>query len=51
MTAEEAAEAAARIRPAVAIPMHYGTIVGSASDAARFRELAGVPVEILEREG
>ncbi|HEY8476606.1 MAG TPA: MBL fold metallo-hydrolase, partial [Chloroflexota bacterium] len=28
MTAEEAAEAAARIRPQVAVPMHYGSIVG-----------------------
>lgn len=51
MTAEEAAEAAKRIGPSVAVPMHYGTIVGSSSDAARFRDLAGVRVEILEREG
>ena len=39
MTAEEAAEAARRIRPALAVPMHYGAIVGSASDAERFRRL------------
>lgn len=39
MTAEEAAEAVRRIRPALAIPMHYGAIVGSASDAERFRKL------------
>ena len=51
MTAEEAAEAARRIRPAAAVPMHYGSIVGSSSDAARFMELAEVRVEILEREG
>jgi len=50
MSADEAAEAAKRIKPAVAIPMHYGTIVGSRSDAMRFKELAGVPVEILEKE-
>jgi L-ascorbate metabolism protein UlaG (beta-lactamase superfamily) len=50
MTAEEAAEAARRIKPSVAVPMHYGTIVGSSSDAARFRDLAGVRVEILPRE-
>lgn len=50
MTAEEAAKAAARIKPAAAVPMHYGTIVGSASDAARFRDLADVPVEILACE-
>ena len=39
MTAEEAAEAVRRIKPSVAIPMHYGAIVGSASDAERFRKL------------
>jgi len=49
MNADEAAEAVKRIRPAAAIPMHYGTIVGSRSDAVRFKQLAGVPVEILER--
>lgn len=36
MTAEEAADAAAVIRPKVAIPMHYGTIVGNESDADGF---------------
>ncbi|MCX6339160.1 MAG: MBL fold metallo-hydrolase [Candidatus Aureabacteria bacterium] len=49
MNANEAAEAAKRIKPAVAIPMHYGTIVGSRSDAVRFKQFAGVPVEILEK--
>ena len=38
MTAEEAVEAAKRIGPKVAIPMHYGAIVGSAADAERFRD-------------
>lgn len=47
MTAEEAAEAAQAIGPRVAIPMHYGAIVGSTADAERFKKLAGVPVEIL----
>lgn len=43
MTAQEAVEAARRIRPKVAIPMHYDTIVGSTADADHFqRELAGV---------
>ncbi|MCX6357605.1 MAG: MBL fold metallo-hydrolase [Candidatus Aureabacteria bacterium] len=50
MSADEAAEAAGRIRPGLAIPMHYGTIVGSRSDAARFKECCPVPVEILEKE-
>ncbi len=50
MTAGEAAEAAKAIKPSLAIPMHYGTIVGSRNDALRFKELAIVPVEILDRE-
>jgi L-ascorbate metabolism protein UlaG (beta-lactamase superfamily) len=40
MTAEEAAEAAKALRPKLAIPMHYGTIVGSEADAKRFEQLA-----------
>jgi L-ascorbate metabolism protein UlaG (beta-lactamase superfamily) len=36
MTAEEAVEAVKIIKPKVVIPMHYGTIVGSADDAKRF---------------
>ena len=32
MTAQEAAQAANRIRPSVAVPTHYGCIVGSAGD-------------------
>lgn len=47
MTAEEAAEAAEIIKPKLAIPMHYGAIVGSDADAQRFEELAKVPVEVL----
>jgi L-ascorbate metabolism protein UlaG (beta-lactamase superfamily) len=39
MTAEEAAEAAAAINPQVAVPMHYGAIVGSEEDAKRFKSL------------
>jgi L-ascorbate metabolism protein UlaG (beta-lactamase superfamily) len=49
MTAEEAAEAANTIHPEIAIPMHFGSIVGSASDAETFKRLADVPVEILTR--
>lgn len=49
MTAEEAAEAVAAIRPKRAIPMHYGTIVGSLADAQRFAQLANGRVEILSR--
>jgi L-ascorbate metabolism protein UlaG (beta-lactamase superfamily) len=48
MTAVEAAEAARRIDPGLAIPMHWGTIIGSREDAERFEELAGVEVRIPE---
>ncbi len=50
MTAEEAADAVNIFEPKLAIPMHYGSIVGDRSDAERFKELAKVPVEILEKE-
>jgi L-ascorbate metabolism protein UlaG (beta-lactamase superfamily) len=50
MTAEEAAEAAAAIELAVAIPMHVGEGIGSLADAQRFADLASVPVVVLPRE-
>jgi L-ascorbate metabolism protein UlaG (beta-lactamase superfamily) len=50
MTAEEAAEAAADINPKLAIPMHYGAIVGGRSDAETFKGLAECEVKILEKE-
>jgi L-ascorbate metabolism protein UlaG (beta-lactamase superfamily) len=53
MTAEEAAHAVnEKIKPKkLAIPMHYGAIVGSEKDAARFRDLVKVcPVQILDRD-
>lgn len=49
MNAKEAAQAANRINPKLAIPMHFGSIVGSSKDAEEFRSLCQVPVEILER--
>lgn len=51
MTATEAAEAANTLKPALAIPMHYGDsdVVGTRSDAEEFKRLAKVPVEILEK--
>lgn len=39
MTAEEAAEAAATIHPKIAVPMHYGAIVGGEQDAKKFKSL------------
>lgn len=50
MTAEEAAEATKRIRPKIAIPMHYGSIVGDERDAERFKKLAACEVRILSKE-
>ena len=49
MTAEEAAKAAEVIKPKIAVPMHYGKIVGSRADAEKFRDLleGKVRVEIL----
>lgn len=46
MTAAQAAAVANRLRPEAAIPVHYGSIVGSADDARRFAELCRVPVFI-----
>ncbi len=50
MTSQEAAEATKMIGPKLAIPMHYGAIVGSESDAEKFRQMASCQVRILEPE-
>ncbi len=49
MTAEEAAEAARRIQPGVAVPMHWGEHIGTRDDAETFAERAPVEVRIMER--
>jgi L-ascorbate metabolism protein UlaG (beta-lactamase superfamily) len=49
MTAGEAAEAARRIQPRVAVPMHWGEHIGTFEDAATFAERAPVEVRIMER--
>ncbi|MBX5469819.1 MAG: MBL fold metallo-hydrolase [Thermoleophilaceae bacterium] len=49
MTAGEAAEAARRIQPRVAVPMHWGEHIGSRADAEAFAERAPVEVRIMER--
>jgi L-ascorbate metabolism protein UlaG (beta-lactamase superfamily) len=49
MTAQEAAEAARRIQPRVAVPMHWGENVGTEADARAFADKAPVPVRILEK--
>ncbi len=50
MSAEEAAYAANKIKPDVAIPMHWGNLIGSHEDAEKFKKLAKCDVVILERE-
>lgn len=52
MTADEAVKAALDIKPKIAIPMHYNTIVGSEKDAQRFAEgLKGkIEVKTLKQE-
>lgn len=52
MNAEEAAEVATMIKPNVAVPMHYGDVIGSDDDAREFAELCeenGIKVEILKK--
>jgi L-ascorbate metabolism protein UlaG (beta-lactamase superfamily) len=51
MTAVEAAEAARRIEPNVAVPMHWGTLLGSRADAEEFARAAPVEVRIPEMAG
>jgi L-ascorbate metabolism protein UlaG (beta-lactamase superfamily) len=51
MTASEAAEAARRIQPEVAIPMHWGEHIGTREDAEAFAERAPGKVRLLERVG
>jgi L-ascorbate metabolism protein UlaG (beta-lactamase superfamily) len=49
MTAEEAAEAARRIQPRVAVPMNWGAHIGTERDARTFAQKAPVEVRILEK--
>ncbi len=49
MNYKEAAEAVNTFKPKIAIPMHYGKIVGSVEDAEKFKELVSESkVVILE---
>ncbi len=50
MTPEEAAQAAKMVEPKLAIPMHYGVIVGTEKDAQKFKQLTTVEVQILKAE-
>ena len=47
MTAEEAVKAALEIKPKIAVPMHYGSIVGSDTDAKKFADGLKGKVEVV----
>lgn len=47
MNADEAIQAALAIQPKLAIPMHYGAIVGDQSDASRFKDKLAGKVDVL----
>ena len=47
MTAEEAVQAAVDINPKIAVPMHYGSIVGDKNDAERFAEGLKGKIEVV----
>ena len=53
MNSQEAAQAVALIKPSLALPMHWGSIVGNVRDAETFKKLCvgqGIKSEILGRE-
>jgi len=53
MNFEEASKAASIIKPTIAIPMHYGSIIGTAKDAENFVKLCeaeGINAKILEKK-
>ena len=47
MDAQEAATATEWIKPGVAVPYHWGDIVGSDDDAERFAQAASCEVRVL----
>ena len=49
MTPGEAAEAARRIQPVLAVPMHWGEHIGTRADAEAFADRAPVEVRILDK--
>lgn len=50
MDAREAASAANSINPKLAIPMHFGSVVGSLKDAQDFQKFCKVESKILQQE-
>lgn len=49
MDAKKAAELVNIIKPEVAIPTHYGSVVGKPSDAAHFTDLVKEPVKVVTK--
>ena len=47
MNPDEAVQAALAIKPKLAIPMHYGAIVGDQSDATHFRDKLAGKIDVL----
>lgn len=47
MTADQAVDAALAVDPKIVIPMHYGTVVGSAEDADKFKEALKDKMEVV----
>ena len=52
MDADEAVRAALTIKPQIAVPMHYGSFIGTPEDAEKFRKMleGKIEVVILPRE-
>ena len=50
MDAKEAADFVNTMKPKIAIPYHYGDIIGTEQDALKFKKLSQIPVEIPKKE-
>lgn len=48
MNAKEASVIVNKIMPEIAVPIHYGEVIGSSQDAEDFKKLCDCKVEILE---
>ena len=49
MTASEAAGLVNKIHPEIAVPIHYGTIVGRAADADTFRNALDKDIQVVKK--
>lgn len=49
MTAREAADLVNRIHPEIAVPIHYGTIVGRAKDADTFKAALDDDIQVVKK--